>query len=140
MEEDWLSAATMNSRIRFRAHATAAALLLGSVVLCTFPPSEHSFYPRCIFHALTGWQCPGCGGTRALYHLLHFHLADALHYNALVTLLAPLLLGWFVFWYSRVWRSGHGPDIRISRPVMVCLYLVVFLFGLLRNLPHSFLS
>jgi hypothetical protein len=130
----------MSIRPTLREHAITAALLLGSVVLYIFPPTEHSFYPRCPFHALTGWQCPGCGGTRALYHLLHFHLAEAMHYNALVTLLAPLALGWFVFWYSGVLLRGRGPVFYLPRPVVVCLYLVVLLFGLARNIPLSFLS
>ena len=23
--------------------------------------------PKCLFHLVTGWYCPGCGGTRAFY-------------------------------------------------------------------------
>jgi hypothetical protein len=118
----------------------AAGLLVGGGVLFTFAPSEHAFYPRCIFHALTGLQCPGCGGTRALYHLLHFHLADAMRYNALVSVLAPLVLAYFVFWYWRVVRTGCGPRIRLPRLVFVAAYVVVLLFGVVRNIPFSFLS
>ena len=48
----------------------ATALGAGAVVFF-FNPSTHGFYPVCLFHALTGWNCPGCGGTRAAYALLH---------------------------------------------------------------------
>ncbi|MGC2697037.1 MAG: DUF2752 domain-containing protein [Candidatus Angelobacter sp.] len=130
----------MSRHAPYRAHAMAAALLLGGAVLYIFSPAEHSFYPRCIFHALTGWQCPGCGGTRALHHLLHFHLSEAMHYNALVTLFAPLALGWFMIWYGAVLLRGRGPNFRLSPPLVVCLYFVVLLFGLARNVPFSFLS
>jgi len=130
----------MMTQAKSRAHAIAAALLVGGGVLYTFAPSEHSFYPRCIFHALTGWQCPGCGGTRALYHLLHFHLGEAMHYNALVTLLAPLALAYFIFWYATVLRSGQGPGLPLPRLAIMCLYLVVLLFGVARNIPFSFVS
>ena len=119
-----------------RAHIAAATLLLCGTVLYNFAPDEHAFYPRCVFHALSGLQCPGCGGTRALYCLLHFHVAEALHYNALVTLLAPLALGCFVFWYVQVCISGRGPVFRLPRPAVVFLYLLVLLFGITRNLPH----
>ena len=48
----------------------ATALGAGAVVFF-FNPSTHGFYPVCLFHKLTGWNCPGCGGTRAAYALLH---------------------------------------------------------------------
>jgi len=130
----------MMPQAKFRAHSIAAALLAGGTVLYTFAPSEHAFYPRCIFHALTGWQCPGCGGTRALYQLLHFHLGDAVRYNALVTLLAPIALAYFIFWYTAVLRSGNGPGFRLPRLAIVWLYVAVLLFGAARNISFSFLS
>ncbi len=130
----------MSMELKFRAHAMAAGLLAGSGVLYTFSPTEHGFYPICLFHALTGWQCPGCGGTRALYQLLHLHVGDAFHYNALVTVLAPLALAWFVFWYATVVFRGYSPSLRFSRPVAVCLYLVVLFFAAARNGVFSFLS
>ena len=30
-----------------------------------------SYYPPCAFHRLTGFYCPGCGGTRAVKALFH---------------------------------------------------------------------
>jgi len=130
----------MSMELKFRAHAIAAGLLAGSGVLYTFSPTEHGFYPICLFHALTGWQCPGCGGTRALYQLLHLHVGDAFHYNVLVTVLAPLALAWFVFWYATIVFRGYSPSLRFSRPVAVCLYLVVLFFAAARNGVFSFLS
>jgi len=130
----------MTMDAKFRAHAMAVGLLAGSGVLYTFSPTEHSFYPICVFHALTGWQCPGCGVTRALYHLLHLHVGQALQYNALVTVLAPIALAWFVFWYASVVFRGYSPNLRFSRPVAVCLYLVVLFFAAARNGVFSFLS
>jgi uncharacterized protein DUF2752 len=130
----------MSMDAKFRAHTMAAGLLAGSGVLYTFSPTEHHFYPICVFHALTGWQCPGCGGTRALYHLLHLQVREALHYNALITAIAPVALAWFVFWYASVVFRGYSPSLRISRPVAVCLYVVVLFFAAARNGVFSFLS
>ena len=130
----------MSMELKFRAHAIAAGLLAGSGVLYTFSPTEHGFYPICVFHALTGWQCPGCGGTRALHHLLHLHVGQALQYNALVTVLAPMALAWFVYWYFAVVFRGHNPGMRIPRPIAVGLYLAVLFFAAARNGVFSFLS
>ena len=60
----------------------ATAVGAGAMVFF-FNPSTHGFYPVCMFHALTGLNCPGCGTTRALYALLHGNLLLALKDNAL---------------------------------------------------------
>ena len=62
--------------------AVMAAGIAGMVFF--FNPAAYSFYPVCLFHRLTGLNCPGCGGTRALYALLHGHFAAALRDNALL--------------------------------------------------------
>ena len=41
-------------------------------------PSHDVWLPRCPFHALTGWDCPACGGQRALHSLLHGRFGEAL--------------------------------------------------------------
>src|SRR5882757_715255 len=71
----------------------ATALGVGAVVFF-FNPSTHRFYPVCMFHALTGWNCPGCGMTRALYALLHGNLMVALKDNALFVALLALAVVW----------------------------------------------
>lgn len=58
--------------------AVAAA---GAWILYMFPPGAGSFYPRCTFHALTGFLCPGCGTTHALHALVHGHVLAAFKYN-----------------------------------------------------------
>jgi len=56
-----------------------AAALGSGAVLFLFDLAKHGFYPICLFHSLTGLNCPGCGATRAAYQLLHGHLLRALH-------------------------------------------------------------
>jgi hypothetical protein len=70
----------------------SAAIAAGAVVLYLFDPSSVSFYPRCVFHALTGLQCPGCGLTRAMHHVLHGHFADAFRLNAFGVVFAPMVV------------------------------------------------
>ena len=54
-------------------------------------PFDYWFYPRCLFHALTGLDCPGCGGLRSVQSLLHGDFAAAFRFNPLLYLLAPAL-------------------------------------------------
>ena len=70
--------------------AGALVMIAVGVMLFWFNPAQHRFYPFCFFHQLTGLQCPGCGGTRALHQLLHGNVAVALHLNALLVISLPL--------------------------------------------------
>lgn len=54
-------------------------------------PAVSRVVPKCLFHELTGWQCPGCGSQRMLHALLHGDIAAAWHHNAVLLLLLPLL-------------------------------------------------
>lgn len=76
----------------FRIWVASGLALLAGWIVYTFPPAASTWYPRCVFHALTGLDCPGCGGTRALHQLLHGHVAEAFALNPLLFLLIPVAL------------------------------------------------
>ena len=92
--------------------------------------------PPCPIHRSLGILCPGCGGTRACIALLHGHLAQAWHFNALLLLLAPLLLLYAAVVLYRLWR-GRG-NLFPSAPASVTYTLLAAaaIFTLARNLPH----
>ena len=118
-----------------------AATLLGSgAVLFFFNPSTHGFYPVCLFHELTGWNCPGCGGTRAAYQLLHGHLLLALRDNALFILALVALTARGVWFAAR--KICHRPaTLAVSPKALWTFVVVAVVFSVLRNLPaFSFLS
>lgn len=52
--------------------------------------------PRCVFHRLTGLDCPGCGAQRMAYALLHGDIDAAWGYNPFLMLLLPLIV--FMIW------------------------------------------
>jgi hypothetical protein len=128
----------MTISLQHRANLWLGTFLAGCGILCAFPPQDYHFYPLCPFYATTHLLCPGCGGTRALYQLLHLNFSAAWHYNALVTVAAPLFFVWFAFWYYSVTRHGRSPDFRMPRPVLVGLYVLVVLFAVARNTGFGF--
>jgi hypothetical protein len=99
-----------------------AAIAAASAIVFLFDPSVTPYYPRCAFHSLTGLQCPGCGGTRAVYQLLHGHVREALRLNAMVFVFGPFFavaavrpgwlrrpwVGWAAVWLLLVWGAGRN--------------------------------
>ena len=67
-----------------------AALAAETAVLFFFDPARYAIYPVCPWHALTGWDCPGCGTLRALHQLTHGNLAAAWRLNPLTVALLPV--------------------------------------------------
>jgi Protein of unknown function (DUF2752) len=115
-----------------------AGVSAGLAIIYNFPPAENSFYPRCPFYACTHLLCPGCGGTRALYELLHGNLQGALHYNALLTVLAPFVLLWLLWAGYQVLRQGSFPSVPWPKTIAVCLGSVSILFAVVRNTGIAF--
>ena len=67
---------------------TATALVASHLAVGSFfaghDPYHSTVFPPCVILSVTGWQCPGCGGTRSLYSLFHGDLLASLQMNALV--------------------------------------------------------
>ncbi len=74
--------------------AAAAAALAAAACLYFFDPASSPWYPPCLIRLYTGWNCPGCGATRALHALLHLRVAEAWSLNPLWTSGAPVLAAW----------------------------------------------
>ncbi|MCR5742468.1 MAG: DUF2752 domain-containing protein [Lachnospiraceae bacterium] len=53
---------------------TAAAIVLYQA----YPAMFRSVLFSCPIHMLTGYYCPGCGGTRAFIHAVHGEFVDSL--------------------------------------------------------------
>ncbi len=64
--------------------AVAACHVAAAAFFASHDPYATQLLPPCPLLQLTGWQCPGCGGTRALYSLLHGDVAASASMNPLV--------------------------------------------------------
>lgn len=98
-------------------------------------PAQCVWAPKCVFHTLTGLQCPGCGFSRAMHALLHGHVWQALAYNYFMVLSVPYAIAVMV--------ATYYPDFvlvrRFGRMVLgrVAIYLYIalfFLWWIVRNL------
>ena len=119
--------------VRATANAIAAASVLAAALLYKFSPQEYSFYPRCPVYALTHHLCPGCGATRAVAELLHGHLAAALHFNAAVVVLLPLLLCYFAKMYFTAIRENRVDCPPVPRWSWQVALAAVAVFAVARN-------
>ncbi|MFI9718791.1 DUF2752 domain-containing protein [Streptomyces sp. NPDC052396] len=123
--------------VRRLAAPLGVAALLGSAAgfVGVVDPHRPGRYPACPLLAHTGLYCPGCGGLRGLYALVHGDLPGALAANALaVAGYAAFAVLWTV-WTVRTLRGGEGLALALRPGHRWALGSVVALFTVLRNLP-----
>ena len=89
----------------------------------------------CIFHVVTGLQCPGCGVTRMLSALLHGDWRGAWESNAAVLTLSPVLAGLVGLSLVRWIRTGSARLPRWADAVTGVCVVLLLLFTVARNLP-----
>lgn len=101
----------------------------------------NQFFPKCPFRLLTGFQCPGCGSTRACYHLLHLDPVTAFKLNPLMILTLPFII-YGLLGYTKSAFTGQPPRRLFIPPLYMWAWLVVMiLFWIFRNTPwYPFVS
>src|SRR2546430_2669305 len=94
----FISVTTDFARQRAIAATVWLGLVAGAVFLFFFNPASptNQWFPKCPFLLLTGYQCPGCGSTRACYQLLHLHPIAAFEFNPLMMLTLPFIVYGFL--------------------------------------------
>ena len=118
-----------------RAAAPLALASLAATTLLLLPPAQYRFYPQCPIYDSLHLLCPGCGTTRALAALLRGHLAEALRFNALTTLMLPIVIAYAIRSYRHFLNREpmHWPQLPSSLLYAVAAIAVIFSIG--RNLP-----
>ena len=96
------------------------------VYLALFDPTEWPA-PQCMFHTLTGYDCPGCGTQRAVHALFSGDVGGAWHYNPALFFVVPLagLYAWSP-------RRLHG--IMYARATLFGMIAAIILWWILRNI------
>jgi hypothetical protein len=113
------------------------AAVCGAVGIVLFVnPSESRWLPRCAFHSLTGLNCPGCGATRALFHLVHGRILTALRCNAFFVLALPFLAYAWVSVTLETFGGRRLPAPFLRARWIYALAAAIVLFAVLRNVPR----
>ncbi|MQA28198.1 MAG: DUF2752 domain-containing protein, partial [Micromonosporaceae bacterium] len=91
----------------------------------------------CAVKILTGLDCPGCGGTRALWYLLQGNLPEAARHHMIAVFAAPFLVYMYLAWAGQRMFNWRLPHLRLQ-PRMVGIFLGAWgVFMVLRNLPWA---
>jgi Protein of unknown function (DUF2752) len=128
-----VTATTLTARPVAAPFIAGGILVAGCIGLAIVDPSHGP--PLCPFNALTGLDCPGCGGTRAVHQLLTGHPGAAVDMNVLAVVALPFVL-WALFAsFTASFGGPHWPGISLSaRWTRVALVLLIA-FSVLRNVP-----
>jgi len=111
-------------------------LLAGATAIYYYEPVNGLPLMPCLFHAVTGLDCIGCGLTRSMHALAHGDFLTALSYNLIMPfwLLLPAyaLLG---EWLRALAGRPMLPILRDRRWLLILLLVSSLTFMILRNLP-----
>lgn len=87
---------------------------------------------RCVFHEITGLNCPGCGITRMIYSFFKLKFVEGIQYNIFLGVTFPFIF--YVIGYECYLYLG-GKKSNKAFNVICCVYVVMLvLWGFVRNL------
>jgi hypothetical protein len=121
---------TTSNRARLFGALGTGAVVLGGLAYVGIgdPHSPRFLFPACPFKALTGLDCPGCGGLRMTHDVLHGDLAAAAADNIFLLVGLPLLFGWMLV----RWRRG---ETLMTKSVLAVIIVAAISWTVVRNLP-----
>ena len=108
---------------------------LGIVLYYNIDPAQSFLAPKCAFRLLTGYDCPACGGQRALHAALHGQWLDALRFNPFLLLSVPYAAAVFYTSFGKSRLAATLKHIVQHRITVMCYVALFFLWWILRNTP-----
>lgn len=93
--------------------------------------------PPCIFYAVTGLYCPGCGAGRCFLALMRFEFYQAFRYQPLLFICLPVIAYYLLKVYIKFVFGKDVlpfPEIR-SKFIAVSIPVVIIAYWILRNIP-----
>lgn len=116
--------------------AVAGLLLAASVALHLRDPHRSGSWGGCPWLAVTGTDCPGCGGLRAVNDLTNLRVVDAASSNLAFVGALPFMAFFFARWITDRWQGVQR--YVVGNRVAVRSYLftgAIAVWWVIRNLP-----
>ena len=88
-----------------------ALFAMGAAVIHIKGKTILNYVPPCMFHRVTGYYCPGCGGTRAVFTFFRGDIVRAFKFHPFVPY-TIILGGWFML--SQTIQRLSGDRIKIG--------------------------
>lgn len=114
---------------------SAFFLLAVVTVIAVVDPSQCQWMPKCVFKALTGLDCPGCGATRAFHSALHGNMSEALRYNYFLVIGGVYALSAFIFSKIPAFKKTRIKSVIYGSKVAYLYIVLFFAWWIIRNLP-----
>lgn len=124
---------TAIAKKRLRALLIIAAVVFLIAFYYWADPNTSRLMPPCLFHKLTGFDCPGCGSQRMVHALLNGDFRAAWGFNPFLISLTPVILLYLVLdmfpaKFPRLFKVMYSP-------VTITILLVsIVVWTILRNI------
>lgn len=141
-EPTWLGRLTARIAARSPRWAAPMAILAcfagASAYVLASDPTDASpeAVPGCLLKLTTGFDCPGCGGTRAFWFLLNGNVPAAARHHLMFVFVVPFLAYAYLAWAGRAfgWRL---PMLRPGPRAVGVMLACWAAFTVARNLPWA---
>jgi Protein of unknown function (DUF2752). len=86
---------------------------------------ENRMFGFCLHKLFLGFDCPGCGMTRAIYSFLHLEFLRAIKFNISIIVFIPLILLYTLNSFEFLQRSQFKLDL-VYFSFIALLFIVYF--------------
>ena len=102
-------------------------IVVGLIILYgIFDPATSIVAPKCLFKTLTGYDCPSCGGQRALHALLNGEISGAFMLNPFLFIATPLIVAIAYTSFSKSKLARHLKPI-VQSSTAIGIYLLLYI-------------
>ncbi len=111
---------------------------LGLILLYAYPPDIYGFYPRCLWHEITGTYCPGCGSLRSFNALVKGDIFRVTDYNKAAIFYIPFLIYIFINIHYISLTGKSLPTLKLNAAMLYSLAGLIIVYWVIRNIIPYF--
>lgn len=108
-------------------------LIIGIIIFPYIFNFMKDIHFKCAIYEITGWYCPGCGGTRAINYLLHGNIIKSFIYHPIVVSSIIMYLIYMISHTIAIFKKDYkGIEIQIWHSLL--LLGIVILNFIIKNI------